>query len=99
MNNSPKIALLNNIDDLDLEFYEGENELSFEIEDYSFVVTYSLEEDEYSMDMDEDSMMSMGNKLNILSINAYDNLYNTDVNVYVDDDIQKLFSDYYYRTC
>ena len=99
MNNSPKIALLNNIDDLDLEFYEGENELSFEIEDYSFVVTYSLEEDEYSMDMDEDSMMSMGNKLSILSINAYDNLYNTDVNVYVDDDIQKLFSDYYYRTC
>ena len=40
---SVKTLLFNNIDSLDLYFYEGENELEFDIDDYSFVVTYSLE--------------------------------------------------------
>ena len=47
MIDAPKTTLLNNIDDLDLLFIEGENELAFEIDDYSFTVTYSLEEDDF----------------------------------------------------
>lgn len=93
MIDSPKTTLLNNIDDLDLVFMEGENELEFEIDDYSFTVTYSLEESDMITEEDED--IKMGKKLKVLSINAYDNIENEDINVNVDDDIQKLFSDYY----
>ena len=53
MIDAPKTTLLNNIDDLDLFFIEGENELEFEIDDYSFVVTYSLEEDGFFTEDDE----------------------------------------------
>jgi len=93
MIDSPKTTLLNNIDDLDLVFMEGENELEFEIDDYSFTVAYSLEESDVITEEDEE--IKMGKKLKVLSINAYDNIENEDINVNVDDDIQKLFSDYY----
>jgi len=93
MINSPKITLLNNIDELDLYFTEGENELEFEIDDYSFVVTYSLEHDEIFIEDDENVKGS--NKLKILSINAYDNIEDEDIDVIVDDELQKLFTDYY----
>ena len=94
MMNSPKIALINNIDDLDLYFVEGENELEFEIDDYSFVVSYSLEE-ENNIYSDDDEQMDGTKKLKILSINAYDNIEDEDFNIVVDDDLQKLFADYY----
>ena len=93
MVDSPKITLLNNIDDLDLSFFDGENELEFDIDDYSFTVTYSLEEtDEIFFDEEE---IPGGKRLKILSINAYDNIEDEDINVNVDDELQKLFSDYY----
>ena len=94
--NSPKVTLLNNIDDLDLTFFEGENELEFEIDDYSFTVTYSLETVDIFTEEDDD--IKGGKSLKILSINAYNNLEDEDLNVNVDDDMQKLFSDYYEKT-
>jgi hypothetical protein len=96
MIDAPKTTLLNNIDDLDLEFLEGENELEFDIDDYSFVVTYSLEADDIFVE-DEENVKG-GKKLKILSINAYDNVDDEDINVNIDDDLQKLFSDYYNNT-
>ena len=95
MINSPKITLLNNLDDLDLTFIEGENELEFEIDDYSFTVTYSLEEDDIFVEDEED--VKGGKKLKVISIHAYDNIENDDIDVIVDDELQKLFSDYYYN--
>ena len=94
MVNAPKTTLLNNIDDLDLTFMEGENELEFEIDDYSFTVTYSLEYDDILLD-DNNETVKGGKKLKILSINAYDNVDDEDIDVVVDDEMQKLFSDYY----
>jgi len=96
MIDAPKTTLLNNIDDLDLIFIEGENELEFDIDDYSFTVTYSLEEDDFFTEDDEE--IKSGKKLKVLSINAYDNIEGDDINVNVDDDMQKLFSDYYKNT-
>lgn len=96
MIDSPKTTLLNNIDDLDLEFLEGENELEFEIDDYSFTVTYSLEEDDIFVEDEED--IKGGKKLKVLAINAYDNVENEDIDVNVDDELQKLFVDYYNNT-
>ena len=96
MIDAPKTTLLNNIDDLDLEFLEGENELEFEIDDYSFTVTYSLEEDDIFVEDEED--IKGGKKLKVLAINAYDNVENEDVDVNVDDELQKLFVDYYNNT-
>ena len=96
MIDAPKTTLLNNIDDLDLIFIEGEKELEFDIDDYSFTVTYSLEEDDFFTEDDEE--IKNGKKLKILSINAYDNIEGDDINVNVDDDMQKLFSDYYKNT-
>lgn len=96
MIDAPKTTLLNNIDDLYLTFFEGENELEFEIDDYSFTVTYSLEEDDFFTEDDEE--VKGNKKLKILSINAYDNVDNEDIDVNVDDDMQKLFSDYYKNT-
>ena len=96
MIDAPKTTLLNNIDDLDLEFIEGENELEFEIDDYSFTVTYSLEEDDIFVEDEED--VKGGKKLKILAINAYDNVENEDIDVNVDDELQKLFADYYNNT-
>jgi len=96
MINSPKITLFNNIDDLDLKFIEGENELEFEIDDYSFTVTYSLESDEIYLEDDEEFKSSK--KLNVISIHVYDNIENEDIDVVVDDELQKLFSDYYLKT-
>lgn len=95
MIDAPKTTLFNNIDNLNLEFYEGENEIDFEIDDYSFTVTYSLEEDDSDIynDGEYDTIGKM--KLVIISINAYDNLEDEDLNVVVDDDMQKLFNDYY----
>ena len=93
MIDAPKTTLLNNIDDLDLDFIEGENELEFEIDDYSFTVTYSLYEDEFFTEDDE--KLEGGMKLEILSINAYDNVEGENIDVVVDDELQKLFSDYY----
>lgn len=94
MVDAPKTTLLNNIDDLDLTFMEGENELEFEIDDYSFTVTYSLEYDDILLD-DNNETVKGGKKLKILSINAYDNVDDEDIDVVVDDEMQKLFSDYY----
>jgi hypothetical protein len=94
MIDSPKTTLLNKLDDLDLNFIEGENELEFEIDDYSFTVTYSLYQDEFFNEDDEN--IKGGTKLEVLSINAYDNVENESIDVLVDDEIQKLFSDYYY---
>ena len=65
MIDSPKTTLLNKLDDLDLEFIEGENELEHE-------------------------SIKNGLKLEILSINAFDNVENENFDVIVDDDIQKL---------
>ena len=96
MIDAPKTTLLNNIDDLDLTFIEGENELEFDIDDYSFVVTYSLEADDIFIEDEEDA--KGGKKLKVLSINAYDNIEEEDIDVNVDDDLQKLFSDYYNNT-
>ncbi len=96
MIDAPKTTLLNNIDDWDLEFLEGENELEFEIDDYSFTVTYSLEEDDIFVEDEED--IKGGKKLKILAINAYDNVENEDIDVNVDDELQKLFVDYYNNT-
>ena len=96
MINAPKTALFNNLDELDLSFFEGENELEFEIEDYSFVVTYSLEESDIFVEDEEDA--KGGKKLKIISINAYDNIEDEDIEVVVDDEIQKLFLDYYNNT-
>jgi len=96
MIDAPKTTLLNNIDDLDLEFLEGENELEFEIDDYSFTVTYSLEEDDIFVEDEED--IKGGKKLKVLAINAYDNVENEDIDVNVDDELQKLFADYYNNT-
>lgn len=96
MVNSPKITLFNNLDDLDLHFEEGENELEFEIDDYSFVISYSLEADDIFIEDDES--VRGANKLKILSINAYDNVEDEDIEVNVDDDLQVLFSNYYIRT-
>ncbi len=93
MINAPKTALFNGIDNLELEFIDGENELEFELEDYSFTVTYSLEADDLFID-DEESV-EVNKKLKIISINAYDNIEDEDFEVNVDDEIQKLFSDYY----
>ena len=93
MVDAPKTTLLNNIDDLDLTFMEGENELEFEIDDYSFTVTYSLEYDDILLNDNE--TVKGGKKLKILSINAYDNVDDEDIDVLVDDELQKLFSDYY----
>lgn len=95
MIDSPKTTLLNKLDDLDLEFIEGENELELEIDDYTFTVTYSLYEDEI-FDEENESIKN-GLKLEILSINAFDNVENENFDVIVDDDIQKLFADYYYN--
>jgi hypothetical protein len=94
---TPKEVLLNGLDDLDLDFIEGENELEFELDDYSFTVTYSLESTD-NLFSEEDDEIKGGKALKILSINAYNNLENEDLNVNVDDDIQKLFSDYYDKT-
>ena len=96
MINPPKTTLLNNIDDLDLTFFEGENELEFDIDDYSFTITYSLEEDDFFTEDDEEIKGSK--KLKVLSINAYDNVEDEDINVNVDEDMQKLFYDYYKNT-
>ena len=93
MKETPKDILLNNIDDLDLYFMEGENELEFDINDYSFTVTYSLETSDIFLEDDES--IKGDKKLEILSINAYDNVNSEDIDVDVDDEIQKLFSDYY----
>ena len=95
MMDAPKTTLFNNIDDLNLSFYEGENDIEFEIDDYSFTITYSLEEDDSDIfsDYEENPIGKM--KLTIISINAYDNLDEEDINVVVDDDMQKLFNDYY----
>lgn len=98
MINPPKTTLINNIDDLDLYFFEGENELEFEIDDYSFTVVYSLEFDDILVDDNTDNSIKGDKKLKILSINAYDNIENEDFNVLVDDEIQKLFVDYYLNT-
>lgn len=95
MIDAPKTTLLNKIDDLDLVFIEGENELEFEIDDYTFNVTYSLFEDEFYTEDDEN--IKGGMKLEILSINAFDNVESESIDVIIDDDIQKLFSDYYYN--
>ena len=94
MIDSPKTTLLNKIEDVDLEFIDGENELEFEIDDYSFRVVYSLEE-ESNMYSEFDEPLDGVKKLKILSINAYDNIENEDMNIIVDDDLQKLFNDYY----
>ena len=96
MINAPKIAQFNNLDELDLSFFEGENELEFEIEDYSVIVTYSLEESDIFVEDEED--VKGGKKLKIISINAYDNIEEEDIEVVVDDEIQKLFLDYYNNT-
>lgn len=96
MIDAPKTTLLKNIDDLDLVFMDGENELEFEIDDYSFTVTYSLEEDDFFTEDDEE--IKGNKKLSILSINAYDNIDDEDINVNVDEDMQRLFSDYYKNT-
>lgn len=96
MKETPKELLLNNIDDLDLYFMEGENELEFEIEDFSFVVTYSLETEDIFVEDEEDA--KGGKKLKVLSINAYNNIEEEDEDVNVDDELQKLFSDYYNKT-
>ena len=96
MINAPKTTLFNNLDDLDLSFFEGENELEFEIDDYSFVVTYSLEESDIFVEDEED--IKGGKKLKILAINVYDNIEDEDIDVIVDDEIQQLFSDYYNNT-
>ena len=96
MKETPKELLLNNIDDLDLYFMEGENELEFEIEDFSFVVTYSLETEDIFVEDEEDA--KGGKKLKVLSINAYNNIEEEDEDVSVDDELQKLFSDYYNKT-
>lgn len=93
MIDAPKTTLFNKLDSLDLDFIEGENELEFELDDYSFTVTYSLEADDIFIEDDES--IEGGKKLKILSINAYDNIENEDIEVNVDDEIQKLFSDYY----
>ena len=95
MIDAPKTTLLNKLDDLDLDFIEGENELEFEIDDYSFTVTYSLYEDEFYNE--ENESIKGGTKLEILSINALDNVENENYDVLVDDELQKLFSDYYYN--
>lgn len=95
MIDAPKTTLLNKLDDLDLDFIEGENELEFEIDDYSFTVTYSLYEDEFYDE--ENESIKGGTKLEILSINALDNVENENYDVLVDDELQKLFSDYYYN--
>lgn len=97
MINAPKTTLFNNLDDLDLEFYEGENSIEFEIDDYSFIVTYSLEKGDTYADEDYNEYEG-GLSLKVISINAYDNIEEEDFNVNIDDDIQKLFSDYYYRS-
>ena len=97
MINPPKTTLINNIDDLDLYFFEGENELEFEIDDYSFTVTYSLEYSDILVDDNTDNSIKGENELRILSINVYDNIENEDYNLLVDDEIQKLFSDYYIK--
>jgi len=94
MVDSPKTTLFNKIYDLDLTFIEGENDIEFEIDDYSYVVTYSLEE-ENNLYSDDEEQFDGVKKLKILSINAYDNIENEDFNIVVDYDLQKLFSDYY----
>jgi hypothetical protein len=93
MMDSPKTTLFNNLENIDLDFIEGENEMEFEIDDYSFTVTYSLEADDIFVEDEED--VKGGMKLNIISINAYNSLEDEDLEVNVDDKIQKLFSDYY----
>ena len=93
MKEAPKDVLLNNIDDLDLYFIEGENELEFDVGDYSFTVTYSLETSDIFVEDDES--IKGDKKLEVLSINAYDNVNSEDIDVEVDDELQKLFSDYY----
>ena len=90
---SVKTLLFNNIDALDLYFYEGENELEFDINDYSFVVTYSLEYDDIITDEGED--IKGESNFNIVSIHVYDNNMNEDMEIDADDEIQKLFLDYY----
>jgi len=96
MIDTPKTTLLNNIDDLDLTFTDGENELEFDIDGYSFTITYSLEEDDFFTEDDEE--IKGDKKLKVLSINAYDNIEDDDIDVNVDEDMQKLFSDYYKNT-
>lgn len=96
MIDAPKTTLFNKLDDLDLEFYEGENEIEFEIDDYSFVVTYSLEKGDMYTDDDYEEYEG-GLKLTIISINAYDNIEGDDINVNIDDEIQELFTDYYLK--
>ena len=81
MTDSPKTALFNNLESLDLNFIEGENEMEFEIDNYSFTITYSLEEDDIFVEDEED--VKGGMKLNIISINAYDNTENEDVEVMI----------------
>lgn len=95
MIDAPKTTLLNNIDDLDIEFVEGENIVEFEIDDYSFSVTYRLEDDDSDFYNEIDDEPNGTKRLTVISINAYDNIEDEDINVLVDDDIQQLFSNYW----
>lgn len=89
-----KVILLNNVDNLDLDFFEGENTWEFDIDDYSFTVVYSFDESTY-YDADNDDDIDTGSKLTLISIIAYNNLNDEEINVEIDDDIRKLFNDYY----
>ena len=95
MIDAPKTTLLNNIDDLDIEFIEGENIVEFEIDDYSFSVTYRLEDDDSDFYNEIDDEPNGTKRLTVISINAYDNIEDEDINVLVDDDIQQLFTNYW----
>jgi hypothetical protein len=92
---TPKEVLLNGLDDLDLDFIEGENELEFEIDGYSFSITYSLYDDE--LYDEENEAIKGGTKLEILSINVSNEESDETSEILIDDEIQKLFDDYYYN--
>ena len=65
-----KVILLNNVDNLDLDFFEGENTWEFDIDDYSFTVVYSFDESTY-YDADNDDDIDTGSKLTLISISQF----------------------------
>ena len=68
--------------------------MEFEIEDYSFVVTYSLEESDIFVEDEED--VKGGKKLKIISINAYDNIEEENYN-YVSLELNGVKYNFFYN--
>ena len=69
-----KVILLNNVDNLDLDFFEGENTWEFDIDDYSFTVVYSFDESTYYDADNDDDIRKLFNDYYQSRLDDYDGM-------------------------